>query len=115
MKKIKLFKKISSIAGTVFGFISIILGSTVSNMSIGGHESNITYGGDAYTGMQNAAAQTANNVQCLADIVRSGLSGILIILGWAMICYFTLKFMSIIEENKNNPIEAKNNTEESTL
>lgn len=46
------------------------------------------YGGDAYTGMQNAAATTANNVDNLGDTVEEGFSsiegimaGILIITG----------------------------------
>ena len=32
-----------------------------------GHENDNAYGGDAYTGIQNAAAQTANNVAAVGN------------------------------------------------
>ncbi len=45
-------------------------------------------GGDAYTGIQNAAAQTAVNIYYLADIVRTGLFAFLLVFGIALICFF---------------------------
>lgn len=98
-KNAKKGKRICSIIGVIGGFISIILGFVVSGMSTGGWESNSTYGGDAYTGIQNAAAQTANNVQDLAEILKTGMSSSLIIFGIAMIAYFGLKFFKNTEEN----------------
>jgi hypothetical protein len=68
-------------------------------MSTGSWESNSSYGGDAYTGIQNAAAQTANNVQDLAEILKTGMSSALIIFGIAMIAYFGLKFFKNTEKN----------------
>ncbi len=96
-KNSRVGKMICSIAGAVGGFISIILGFVVSGMSTGSWESNTSYGGDAYTGIQNAAAQTANNVQDLAEILKTGMSSALIIFGIAMICYFGLKFFKNTE------------------
>ena len=68
-------------------------------MSTGSWESNSSYGGDAYTGIQNAAAQTANNVQDLAEILKTGMSSALIIFGIAMIAYFGLKLFKNTEKN----------------
>lgn len=36
----------------------------------GAYEDNNTYGGDAYTGIQNAAAQTANNVYNVGELLE---------------------------------------------
>ena len=98
-KNAKKGKLICSIIGAIGGFISIILGFVVSGMSTGSWESNTSYGGDAYTGIQNAAAQTANNVQDLAEILKTGMSSALIIFGIAMIAYFGLKFFKNTEKN----------------
>lgn len=55
-------KKISAIIFLVVAAVAIIFGFLCYEMSAGSYESSETYGGDAYTGIQNAAAQTANNV-----------------------------------------------------
>ncbi len=44
---------------------AIVCFCTDTSYAFGGRESNATYGGDAYTGMQNASAQTATNVYYL--------------------------------------------------
>ena len=41
---------------------AVVTFSTDVHRNSGSYESSETYGGDAYTGIQNAAAQTANNV-----------------------------------------------------
>lgn len=71
-------KKLSNIVGIISGMISIVFSFVVKGMSIGYYEQNYTYGGDAYTGIQNASAQAANNVQDLADLVRTGIYGFLL-------------------------------------
>ena len=50
-------------------------------MDEGYYESSYTYGGDAYTGIQNAAAQTANNTRYLAKITRFGFGSVLLVGG----------------------------------
>jgi len=66
MEKIKnYFKAIFGGTAVVLGIIAIIFGSSVSYY--GGYEHENAYGGDAYTGIQNAAAQTANNVDNFGD------------------------------------------------
>ena len=79
---------ITSIGGMVSGLLSIIFGIIVLGMSIGNHELYREYGGDAYTGIQQAAAQTANNVVDLADLIRSGFGFVLIVAGLIAIFAF---------------------------
>jgi hypothetical protein len=73
------------------GIISVVCGFIVATFSVGSYEWNSSYGGDAYTGIQNAAAQTANNVQNLAEIAKFGMAALLIVLGLAIVCYFGSK------------------------
>ena len=58
---------------------------------VGYYESSSSYGGDAYTGIQNAAAQTANNVKALSEIAKMGFAFFLIALGLIAIFYFAMK------------------------
>lgn len=81
-------KKGINIVGIISGVLSIIFSFVVKGMPIGLYEFSETYGGDAYTGIQNAAAQTAVNVYYLADIVRTGLFAFLLVFGIALICFF---------------------------
>lgn len=81
-------KKGINIVGIISGVLSIIFSFVVKGMPIGLYELSETYGGDAYTGIQNAAAQTAVNVYYLADLVRTGLFALLLVLGIALICFF---------------------------
>ena len=71
----------------VIGIVAIILAICCSSMTAGYWENGEVYGGDAYTGIQQAAAQTANNVQYLAEITRFGFSSILAIVGLLSIAY----------------------------
>ena len=48
-------------------------------------ESNSIYGGDAYTGIQNASASTSRAVVELAKITRFGFGSILLIAGFTLI------------------------------
>ncbi len=51
--------------------IAIIFAIISFSMDTGSYSNFKSYGGDAYTGIQNAAARTANNVQDLAGIVKT--------------------------------------------
>lgn len=81
-------KKICNIGGVVSGIISIIFSFVMLGMDNGSYESNLAYGGDAYTGIQNASAQAANNIMDLADIVSMGMFAFLLVFGIALICFF---------------------------
>jgi Predicted membrane protein len=90
---------VAHIGGIVSGFVAIHFSNVVQNMSIGYYESDSSYGGDAYTGIQNAAAQTANNVKALSEIVRKGLSGLLLALGIALIFFFAAGLLRQIQKS----------------
>jgi len=71
----------------ILGVVSSILAFITYGMSTGLHEGNNSYGGDAYTGIQNAAAQTANNIIDLAEIVKFGFGSLLLIAGIFLLIY----------------------------
>ena len=56
-------KKLLKIFGIALGVLTIILAIVVFTQNVGYYESSHSYGGDAYTGIQNASAQAANNVK----------------------------------------------------
>ncbi len=83
--------KVFSLLGIACGVLSVLLGISAWDMGVGAWEYTQTYGGDAYTGIQNAAAQTANNVQELTELIRFGTGALLFVLGVAMICHFACR------------------------
>ena len=57
----KLIKPILNIVGIISGIVTLFWGIGQANSSIGMKlVKEMSYGGDAYTGMQNAGAATAN-------------------------------------------------------
>lgn len=91
---------IASVIGIISGFVSIVLGFIAMGYSDGLYESASSYGGDAYTGIQNAAAQTASNVKILASIVKFGTSSLLIIFGITIVCFFALKLFGYTKKGE---------------
>lgn len=98
VNKKNIFEIIFYVIGMISGVISIIGASVVNARGTGAYEAATSYGGDAYTGIQNAAAQTANNVQSLAFLVQTGMSRLLIVLGIALICYFGAKLVTTLQK-----------------
>lgn len=90
-----------NVIGLISGIVSAILGFVVFGLGTGSWENSTSYGGDAYTGIQNAAAQTANNVQDLAEIVKFGMAPLLIVVGVAIFCYFGSKLSSKVQDKVN--------------
>lgn len=78
-------KRIFAVLFILIGITSGILGIVSYGMDTGYRESNLSYGGDAYTGIQNAAAQTANNVMELAEATTFGFGSVLLVSGMFMI------------------------------
>ena len=77
-------RRIKAIALTVIGLIALIMGGSCNSMGKqigelddGSSGSSYTYGGDAYTGIQNAAAKTANNVQDAIAVSQAGFRAVL--------------------------------------
>ena len=60
-------KNILGVSFILIAILSLIFAFTCFGMYTGGYESNLSYGGDAYTGIQNASAQAANNIQTLTE------------------------------------------------
>lgn len=78
----------------MLGGISVILSIICFCLYDGGYESSYTYGGDAYTGIQNASAQAANNLINLADIVKFGFGSVLLIGGLYLILSSVFQLLS---------------------
>ena len=97
--------------GIFSGIISIILGIVSFCLDNGYGVYSKSYGGDAYTGIQNAAAATANNVQSLCDVVKFGFGALLIVIGLAIIAFFLSKLLSAAgdkSDKTSDPIEENN-------
>lgn len=84
-------KKMLWVIGIIDGAASVVLGIITMCRTSGFYPDTKSYGGDAYTGIQNAAAYTAKNVNYLSDIVKFGLGAFLIVFGVALICCFLEK------------------------
>ena len=97
-------KKLFNILGITSGAISLIGGLAVFGKSTPGYVSHLSYGGDAYTGIQNASAEAANNVYYLFYMIQSGLSIFLIAFGIALIAYFGshIKDSSVVSTPASN-------------
>lgn len=78
-------KRIAAVMLILVGIVAIILGISAYDMSTGQEESDERYGGDAYTGIQRAAAQTARNVVKVAEAITFSAGSVLLIGGLAMI------------------------------
>lgn len=109
-------KKFFTVLLLLTGLLSVILSFSMDNYVGGSYETSITYGGDAYTGIQNAAAQTANNVLALSSTVSFGFQAILLIGGLSLIFYSCIALIgnkneknapsaSDITSNPSEPIE----------
>ncbi len=101
-------KVIFSLAGIAGGIVSLSLAS-FSYATL--HDKMQTYGGDAYTGIQNAAARTVNNVGILINVLEEIGEALLLVFGISLICYFGLKLAEcfeirlVKEKNTETPVE----------
>ena len=77
----KIFTTIRSIAFIAIAIVSFCFAISIEDMSVGRDVSSYQYGGDAYTGIQNAAAETGCNVYQVAQIERKGFEFIFILTG----------------------------------
>ena len=99
MKRNTIFPMIGIAAGLlaiIFAIVAFTSGGSSLSGSTGTYTSYAYYGGDAYTGIQQAAADTARNVKNLAEIVQSGFRSvgggnnagfILLVMGFALIAF----------------------------
>ena len=78
-------KKLLKIFGIILGALTIALAVSVFLDGVGYYEGNISYGGDVYDAIQNAAAQAANNVKYVGEMIRFALGSQLMVMGLAML------------------------------
>lgn len=96
----------------ILGVVAIVVAIALFCVDVGSYESNEYYGGDAYTGIQQAAAQAANNVLAVGKMIRLGIGGLLIVQGLvflaASVCIKTENKTTVSVEsvlNENLPLE----------
>lgn len=94
-----MMKKVISILGTITGAISVVLSFVIFDMNVGAYEVSHTYGGDAYTGIQNAAAQTANNIIKVSEILKFGFGCVLLIGGLSLVLFSIKSLITEIQCN----------------
>lgn len=69
------------------GLAATVLSIVCFTLDTGSYELGKTYGGDAYTGIQQAAAQAANNAMYAGEIMKFGFGCVLLIAGLTlMLC-----------------------------
>ena len=74
----------------IVAFLSLGFSITMFGMSRGNFAFSESYGGDAYTGIQNAAALATQNIYSLNSIVRSGFGYLFLLIS---ICNFGAIFV----------------------
>lgn len=77
--------KKKSVLLIIIGILAIALSIVSFCMDAGYYAVYEQYGGDAYTGMQNASARTADNVLYLCKVVKFGFGSILLVSGLTLI------------------------------
>ena len=70
---------VKNILFILVGIVSIGLSISCFNADTGQYVSENYYGGDAYTGIQHAAAETGQNVRDLAKLAAKGFGSILLV------------------------------------
>ncbi len=95
-----IMKKIINIIGILSGILSMVFGFICLSNRVGTYVIDKSYGGDAYTGIQNAVADTANNIQTLSENLIFGFGALLIVIGIAILCYFFVKLIEELEKDR---------------
>lgn len=77
----KILKLIRSIGFIVIAIVAFTFANKIDDMGNGDYVSSSRYGGDAYTGMQNASAETGCNVYKGNQITQKGFKYVFILSG----------------------------------
>lgn len=97
-EKIKIIlNAIGSFSGLLSFIYGIVLGSKTYPIQ---YTTRGTYGGDAYTGIQNAAADTSSNLIIIAKILRDGMAMLFAVIGLAILSFFLCRLIELIKESK---------------
>ena len=78
-------RKAIAILSMIFAVVALILSMVLFSKDAGTYVRHIAYGGDAYTGIQNAAADTAVNVKWLNEAVSFGFGAVLLMVSFAFL------------------------------
>ena len=100
-------QKVKGVIGSLIGIGSIIWGILVNLPGADIHASIESYGGDAYTGIQNAIVIASIHIEALEEILKWGLCGILVIIGAVIL----LNSIFLIIKKPENNTEPKNTQE----
>lgn len=94
-------KIVRSIAFVIIAIVSFTFSSKIEDMNNGDYVSSSRYGGDAYTGMQNASAETGCNVYKGNQIMQKGFKYSFILIGLGFLAVgLTPSFQSKKSEEK---------------
>lgn len=101
---LKLLQLISNTIGFVSGILSIIFGIKIKNYNNTylGYVSSFEFGGAAYTGIQNAAADTGNNVKAVYHLIQNSAMFLLITIGLITISAFFSKLIKAVMDFKSS-------------
>ena len=109
-------EKIRNILFLIIGVLSIIFAIKIGGLSTGSFEMPLSYGGDAYTGIQNACAGAANNAIDVANILQQGFEYCLIIAGFVLVSIGGTSLFKVSETKPqaiDTPAEEKSQPENS--
>lgn len=96
----------------VVGIISIGMSVSCFKMEVGSKVYRSAYGGDAYTGIQNAGAETGTNVFYLNQIMAKGFGAILLVAGLGLVvCGLPFDSKKVANGTKDNTLEQQSNNE----
>ena len=109
-------EKIRNILFLIIGVLSIIFAIKIGGLSTGSFEMPLSYGGDAYTGIQNACAGAANNAIDVANILQQGFKYCLIIADFVLVSIGGTSLFKVSETKPqaiDTPAEEKSQPENS--
>lgn len=89
------------------GIISIALSIKCFSIKDLDYETKSAYGGDAFTGIQNAAAITSKNVKELTSVVQFGFGSLLLVNGLTLLVF---GLTSPIQKNESENTKVVENT-----
>lgn len=92
-------QRIRSVVFIVIGVVSLGLSIGCYTIEDLDYESRSIYGGDAFTGIQNAAAVTSRNIKELARIVQFGFGSVLLVMGITFVGVGVTALISVCEED----------------
>ena len=97
----KAYKMIINIVGVIAGLIILLYGLTSLSPNSGSYIRSNIYGGDAYTGIQNAAADTGNNVRIVGNDIIKGIGMLEIGMGLFISLYSGNQLVECFDDNVN--------------